>query len=95
VSGFHRCGSRLLIPARYSIEVEALQAELAEEASRLRRLQDRLEVNENEKQETSSAIANAQRILVVQKNSTRAEVFKLKSRRETICCSENVIDISR
>ncbi|KAF8632568.1 hypothetical protein AX15_001778 [Amanita polypyramis BW_CC] len=61
-----------------NIEVEALQAELAEGRSRLQRLEERLEEIENQKSEASTAIAGAQRVLLVHKSSTRAEVFRLK-----------------
>ena len=61
-----------------SIEIEALQAEIAEGNSRLQRLQERDEDIEAQKKEASEAIANAQRLLHVQKSSTRAEVFRLK-----------------
>ena len=60
-----------------SIEVEALQAEVAEGRAQLLWLQERLEEVDAQKREANSAITNAQRILHIQKNSTRAEVFKL------------------
>lgn len=62
----------------YSIEVEALQAEVAEGADKLRWLEDRLQEIEAQKLEAKTAIADAQRLLQLQSNSTRSEVFRLK-----------------
>ncbi|KAF8641136.1 hypothetical protein AX17_000778 [Amanita inopinata Kibby_2008] len=67
-----------------NIEVEALQAEVAEGKSRLQWLQERLEELEIQKQEATNTIADAHRILRIQKNSTRAEVFKLKDELEAL-----------
>lgn len=64
-----------------SIEVEALQAEVAEGQAQLLWLRERLEEVDDQKREASTAIADAQRILRIQKNSTRAEVFKLAGMR--------------
>lgn len=60
-----------------SIEVEALQAEVAEGQAQLLWLQERLEEVDAQKREASTAITDARRILHIQKNSTRTEVIKL------------------
>lgn len=58
--------------------MEALQAEVAEGKAQLLWLQERRADLDSQKQEVQSAIADAQRVLHIQKNSTRAEVFRLK-----------------
>lgn len=55
-----------------------MQAELAEGDAQLRWLEERLQEVEAQKREASTAIADSQRVLHIQKNSTRAEVFRLK-----------------
>lgn len=65
------------LAALTSIEVEALRAEVAEGQAQLLLLQEKVEELDAQKGEASTAIAEARRILHIQKNSTRAEVFKL------------------
>ncbi|KAJ7042697.1 Spc7 kinetochore protein-domain-containing protein [Mycena alexandri] len=64
--------------AEQDVEVEALQAEVAESNAQLQWLQERLEELELEKRQARSAIGDANRILHIQKNSTHAELFRLK-----------------
>ncbi|KAJ6574650.1 Spc7 kinetochore protein-domain-containing protein [Mycena capillaripes] len=64
--------------AEQNVEVEALQAEVAESNAQLQWLQERLEELELEKRQAKTAIADANRILHIQKNSTHAELFRLK-----------------
>ncbi|KAJ7655258.1 Spc7 kinetochore protein-domain-containing protein [Mycena polygramma] len=64
--------------AEQNVEVEALQAEVAESDAQLQWLQERLDELELEKREAKTAIANANRILHIQQNSTHAELFRLK-----------------
>ncbi|KAF8213559.1 Spc7 kinetochore protein-domain-containing protein [Mycena galopus ATCC 62051] len=64
--------------AEQNVEVEALQAEVAESNAQLQWLQERLEELELEKREAKTAIADANRILHIQKNSTHAELSRLK-----------------
>ncbi|KAJ7462823.1 Spc7 kinetochore protein-domain-containing protein [Mycena galericulata] len=64
--------------AEQNVEVEALQAEVAESNAQLQWLQERLEELELEKREARAAIADANRILHIQKNSTHAELSRLK-----------------
>lgn len=61
-----------------SLEVEALRAEVAERKSQIEILRERLEEAEVHKQEAHKATAEANRIVHIQKSSTRAEVFRLK-----------------
>ena len=63
-----------------SIEVEALKAEIVEGDDQHIWLQQCLEEAEVDKQETLAAIATAERLLHIQKNSTRPEVFRLKGK---------------
>ncbi|KAG6837858.1 hypothetical protein H0H93_013011 [Arthromyces matolae] len=65
--------------AEQNIEVEALRAEVAESKAKLLALQQRLKETDTEKQETRAAIDESQRVLHIQRNGTRAEVFRLKS----------------
>jgi kinetochore protein Spc7/SPC105 len=62
------------------VEVEALQAEVAESDAQLQWLQERLEELELEKRGARTAIADANRILHIQKNSTHAELSRLKGK---------------
>ncbi|KAJ6519385.1 Spc7 kinetochore protein-domain-containing protein [Mycena sanguinolenta] len=64
--------------AEQNVEVEALQAEVAESNAQLQWLQERLEELELEKRQARLAIADANRILHIQKNSTHAELSRLK-----------------
>lgn len=73
----------------FSIEVEALQAEVAEGSDKLHWLEERFQEIEAQKLEAKTAIANAQRLLQIQSNSTRSEVFRLKGTSMIILCSHN------
>ncbi|KAJ7169443.1 Spc7 kinetochore protein-domain-containing protein [Mycena filopes] len=64
--------------AEQNVEVEALQAEVAESNAQLQWLQERLDELELQKRQARSAIGDANRILHIQKNSTHAELFRLK-----------------
>lgn len=70
--------------AEQNIEVEALQAEVAEGQAQLLWLQERLEEVDAQKREASTAITDARRILHIQKNSTRTEVIKLAEELEAL-----------
>ncbi|KAG6891055.1 hypothetical protein C0995_014144 [Termitomyces sp. Mi166 len=70
--------------AEQNIEVEALRAEVAESKAKLLSLQERLRETDTEKQETRAVINEAQRVLHLQKNGTRAEVFRLKDELESL-----------
>lgn len=58
--------------------MEAFRADVAEGNAKLDRLKDKLQELALQKQEANGAIEEAQRAIHVQKNSTRAEVFRLK-----------------
>ncbi|KAJ7630550.1 Spc7 kinetochore protein-domain-containing protein [Roridomyces roridus] len=70
--------------AEQNAEVEALQAEVAESNSQLQWLQERLEELELEKRQAKAAIADANRMLRIQKSSTHAELSRLKEELETL-----------
>jgi kinetochore protein Spc7/SPC105 len=71
------CLRRTNHAALTSIEVEALRAEVAEGQAQLLFMEEKLEELDAQKGEASAAIADAQRIMHIQKNSTQAEVYKL------------------
>lgn len=70
--------------AEQNIEVEALKAEVIEGNGQHVWLQQRLKEAEVDKQETLAAIATTERLLHIQKNSTRSEVFRLKDELEAL-----------
>jgi predicted nucleic acid-binding Zn-ribbon protein len=61
-----------------SVALEAFRADVDEGKAKLDRLQEKLEEIEAQKLETTNAIQVAERQVQVQKNSTHAEVFRLK-----------------
>jgi len=65
-------------------ELEAFRADVAEGNAKLERLEEKLQELNLHKQEATSAIDQAQRLIHIQKNSTRAEVFRLKDELETL-----------
>jgi kinetochore protein Spc7/SPC105 len=60
--------------------VEALKAELLDGESQLKYLQEKLEDLNLQKLEATTAINEARRIMDIEKNSTTAEIFKLKGK---------------
>jgi hypothetical protein len=64
-----------------SVALEAFRADVDEGKAKLNRLQEKLEEIEAQKLETANAIQVAERQVQVQKNSTHAEVFRLKGSR--------------
>jgi chromosome segregation ATPase len=64
--------------AQCSAELEAFRADVAEGNAKFERLEEKLQELNLQKQEATSAIDQAQRLIHIQKNSTRAEVFRLK-----------------
>ncbi|KAH6917443.1 Spc7 kinetochore protein-domain-containing protein [Coprinopsis sp. MPI-PUGE-AT-0042] len=70
--------------AEQNIEVEALKAEVQESRDQLVWLNGRLRETEQQKQEISASITKAERILQIQKSSTRTEVFHLKDELESL-----------
>jgi kinetochore protein Spc7/SPC105 len=61
-----------------SLEVEALRSEVAEKESEVQWLEEKIEETEAQKREAKDSIAEANRVLQIQKNSTSAEIFRLK-----------------
>ncbi|KAF9072774.1 Spc7 kinetochore protein-domain-containing protein [Rhodocollybia butyracea] len=70
--------------AEQNVEVESLRAEVKEADDRLQWLQERVENIGQQKREHTVAIAEANRLLQVQTNSTCAEVFRLKNELQTL-----------
>ncbi|KAF7320165.1 Spc7 domain-containing protein [Mycena kentingensis (nom. inval.)] len=64
--------------ADQEIEVEAYKADLAEQTFRLQSLQERAAEMDDEKRQAQMAIAEANRFLHVQENSTQAELVRLR-----------------
>lgn len=67
-----------------SVALEAFRADVDEGKAKLDRLQEKLEEIEAQKLETTNAIQVAERQIQVQKNSTHAEVFRLKDELEAL-----------
>ncbi|KAJ3796448.1 Spc7 kinetochore protein-domain-containing protein [Lentinula aff. detonsa] len=65
--------------AEQNVEVESLRAEVKEANDQLRWLEERLENVALQKQEATSAINDANRLLHIQTNSTRVEVTRLRN----------------
>uniref|UniRef100_A0A0W0F5T4 Spc7 kinetochore protein domain-containing protein n=1 Tax=Moniliophthora roreri TaxID=221103 RepID=A0A0W0F5T4_MONRR len=70
--------------AEQSVEVDSLKNELKEGNDQLKWLEERLEELESQKREATSAIAEADRFLQIQKNSTHAEVLRLRDELEAL-----------
>ncbi|KAH7883876.1 Spc7 kinetochore protein-domain-containing protein [Phlebopus sp. FC_14] len=70
--------------AEQSVELETFRADVAEASSKLVRLEEKLQDIESQKKEATTAIQEAERLIHVQKNSTRAEVFQLKDELEAL-----------
>jgi kinetochore protein Spc7/SPC105 len=68
----------LLLKILISIEIEELKADVAEGKAKLLGLRERLQEIDTQKRDARVAIGDAQRALHIQKNGTRAEVFRLK-----------------
>ncbi|OAX44921.1 hypothetical protein K503DRAFT_788592 [Rhizopogon vinicolor AM-OR11-026] len=67
-----------------SVALEAFRADVDEGEAKLDRLQEKLDEIEAHKLETTNAIQVAERQVQVQKNSTHAEVFRLKDELEAL-----------
>jgi len=61
-----------------STALDVFRADVAETNAKLGRLQEKLEEIEAQKKEASDAIQASQRVTSIQKNGTRAEVFRLR-----------------
>ncbi|KAI0359036.1 hypothetical protein OH77DRAFT_1509753 [Trametes cingulata] len=70
--------------AEQSTEIEAFRADVSEAKAKLERLEEKLEEVEAEKEEASTAISKAKHIIHIQKESTSAEVFRLKDELEAL-----------
>ncbi|KIJ68713.1 hypothetical protein HYDPIDRAFT_24966 [Hydnomerulius pinastri MD-312] len=70
--------------AEQGAELDTFNADVEEAMGKLDRLHEKLNEIETQKKEATSAIADAERRIHVQKNSTRAEVFQLKDELEAL-----------
>ncbi|KAK7029013.1 hypothetical protein VNI00_014723 [Paramarasmius palmivorus] len=70
--------------AEQNVEVDSLKNELKEGHEQLKWLEERLEELESQKREATDAIGEADRFLHIQKNSTHAEVLRLKDELEAL-----------
>ncbi|KAI0666330.1 Spc7 kinetochore protein-domain-containing protein [Trametes maxima] len=70
--------------AEQSTEIEALRADVSEAKAKLERLNEKLAEVEAQKEEASSAISKAKHVIHIQKESTSAEVFRLKDELEAL-----------
>ena len=61
-----------------STELEAFRADVSEAKAKLDRLEEKLAETEAQKEEANNAISQAQHVIHVQKESTSAEVFRLR-----------------
>ncbi|KAH7927412.1 hypothetical protein BV22DRAFT_1061133 [Leucogyrophana mollusca] len=65
-------------------ELEVFRGDLDEGRAKLDRLREKLDETEAQKQEAVAAIQAAERLIHIQKNSTRAEVFRLQDELEAL-----------
>ncbi|KZP12027.1 hypothetical protein FIBSPDRAFT_755571 [Athelia psychrophila] len=65
-------------------QLEAFQGEVDDGNAKLGRLQEKLDELASEKQEATAAIERAERLIHIQKNSTNADVFRLKDELESL-----------
>ncbi|KAH9949433.1 Spc7 kinetochore protein-domain-containing protein [Amylocystis lapponica] len=70
--------------AEQTIELDTFRTDVSEARAKLDRLEEKLADIDSEKRETSSAISHAQHIIHIQKESTSAEVFRLKDELEAL-----------
>ncbi|OCH88589.1 hypothetical protein OBBRIDRAFT_836452 [Obba rivulosa] len=70
--------------AEQNIELDAFRADIAENTTKLQRLEEKLVEVESQKEEAAAAIAQAERTIHIQKESTSAEVFRLKDELEAL-----------
>ncbi len=78
---FHlREGTFQLILLYQSALLDGYHADIAEGNAKIERLQDKLQELESQKVENEQVISEADRKITLHKNSTRAEVFRLKGK---------------
>ncbi|TFK57607.1 hypothetical protein OE88DRAFT_1619174 [Heliocybe sulcata] len=70
--------------AEQELALESYRTEISENKAKVTNLEEKLEEIEQQKKESLQAIADAERMALVQKNSTKAEVFKLRDELESI-----------
>ncbi|TCD62040.1 hypothetical protein EIP91_007535 [Steccherinum ochraceum] len=70
--------------AEQDAELQVYRADVSEAKAKLSRLEEKLSELEDQKKEASAAISDAERIILIQKESTSAEVFKLKDELEAL-----------
>ncbi|KZT23850.1 hypothetical protein NEOLEDRAFT_1179833 [Neolentinus lepideus HHB14362 ss-1] len=70
--------------AEQDLALESFRTDISENKAKLTNFTEKLEEIEQEKKELLQAIADAERMANIQKNSTKAEVFKLRDELESI-----------
>ncbi|RDX56232.1 hypothetical protein OH76DRAFT_1427885 [Lentinus brumalis] len=70
--------------AEQSTEIEAFRADVSEAKAKLERLEEKLAEIESQKEDATTAISQARHIVHIQKESTSAEVFRLKAELEAL-----------
>ncbi|EMD41576.1 hypothetical protein CERSUDRAFT_110126 [Gelatoporia subvermispora B] len=70
--------------AEQNAELDVFQADIAENNAKLQRLEEKSSEIESQKQEAVVAIAQAERTIHIQKESTSSEVFRLKDELEAL-----------
>ncbi|CDO75877.1 hypothetical protein BN946_scf184672.g10 [Trametes cinnabarina] len=74
-----------ILPAlREDTEIEAFRADVSEAKAKLERLDEKLAEIEAQKEEATTAIAQAKHVIHIQKESTSSEVFRLKDELEAL-----------
>ncbi|THH27079.1 hypothetical protein EUX98_g7108 [Antrodiella citrinella] len=70
--------------AEQDSELESYRADVSEAKAKLTRLEEKLTEIDSQKQEATAAISQAERVIHIQKESTSAEVFRLKDELEAL-----------
>ncbi|KAI0735508.1 Spc7 kinetochore protein-domain-containing protein [Earliella scabrosa] len=70
--------------AEQSTEIEVFRADVSEAKAKLERLEEKLAEIESQKEEATTAINQARHVVYIQKESTSAEVFRLKAELEAL-----------
>lgn len=70
--------------AEQDFALDSFRTEISESKAKLANLSEKLEEIEQQKKESMQAISDAERMAHVQKNSTKAEVFKLRDELDSI-----------
>jgi len=89
VADIEQCDQEYLMELKTSIaeqssELDVFRTEVAETTAKLERLKERSAEIEAEQKEARDAISDCERIIQIQKNSTKEEVFQLKEKLDAL-----------